>query len=178
MAPYYLLANLARIDEVPAANEQVQLVEIGNHCRGAVFLDGREHLTPELESAIDALARGFEGFFFGRFDLRVPSVEHFRAGVGFKILELNGVTSEATHIYAPGASLFAAYRTLFEQWRLAFEIGAANAALGARPTGLRELARLLRGRRSRFANIHRRLATQAPVETPSAATPRPDPNQE
>lgn len=178
MAPYYLEANFARLDEIPAADERVQLVEIGNHCRGTVFFDGGEHLTPELESAIDAMARGFEGFHFGRFDLRVPSVEHFRAGRGMKILELNGVSSEATHIYAPGASLLAAYRTLFEQWRLAFEIGAANAALGARPTTLRALARLMRHRQARFANIWIQAPTKAPTEAPTEVRSRFDPDQE
>ncbi len=172
MAAYYLEANLERLDMIPAPAERVQLVEIGNHCRGTVFLDGREHLTPELTAAIDALARDFAGFHFGRFDLRVPSLEQFRSGTGLKILELNGVTSEATHIYAPGASLIAAYRTLFEQWRLAFEIGAANAALGAPPTGLRTLVRLLRNRRSRFGTI------VASAATPAAVPPPFDPDQE
>ena len=172
MAAYYLEANLERLDMIPAPAERVQLVEIGNHCRGTVFLDGREHLTPELTAAIDALARDFAGFHFGRFDLRVPSLEQFRSGTGLKILELNGVTSEATHIYAPGASLIAAYRTLFEQWRLAFEIGAANAALGAPPTGLRTLVRLLRNRRSRFGTI------AASAATPAAVPPPFDPDQE
>ncbi len=167
MAAYYLEANLERLDEVPAAGERIQLVEIGNHCRGTVFLDGGEHRTPELEAAIEALARRFEGFHFGRFDLRVPSVEQFRAGAGLRILELNGVTSEATHIYAPGASLFTAYRTLFEQWRLAFEIGAANAALGAPPTKLRTLVRLLRSRRARFASISAPVSPLAPEIRPS-----------
>ena len=170
MAPYYLQANLPRLDDIPAMEERVQLVEIGNHCRGVIFLDGCEHWTPELEAAIDAVARGFEGFHFGRFDLRVPSVEQFRAGIGLKILELNGVTSEATHIYAPGAGLLAAYRALFGQWRLAFEIGAANAALGARPTGLRSLARLLRNRSAMFGNI--------PAPSPTPARPRIHPDQE
>lgn len=147
MAGYYMEANFERLDDIPAIAERVQLVEIGNHCRGTVFLDAGEHRTPELEAAIEALARGFDGFYFGRFDLRVPTVEQFRAGVGLKILELNGVTSEATHIYAPGSSLFSAYRTLFEQWRLAFEIGAANAALGAKPTNLRAFLSLLLERR-------------------------------
>ena len=171
MAAYYLEANFERLDEVPAAGQRVQLVEIGNHCRGTVFLDGGEHRTPELEAAIEALARRFAGFHFGRFDLRAPSVEQFRAGVGLRILELNGVTSEATHIYAPGASLVAAYRTLFEQWRLAFEIGAANAAQGARPTGLREIVQLLRARRARFATI--------PADaTPATSPPPTEPDQE
>jgi hypothetical protein len=51
------------------------------------------------------------------------------------------VTSEATNIYDPRNGLLAAYRTLFEQWRLAFEIGAANRALGHGPIGVAALAR-------------------------------------
>lgn len=34
MAAYYLEANLERLDMIPAPAERVQLVEIGNHCRG------------------------------------------------------------------------------------------------------------------------------------------------
>lgn len=174
MAAFYLEANIARLDEIPALAEPVQLVEIGNHCRGTVFLDANEHRTAQLEVAIEELAHRFAGFHFGRFDLRVPTIENFRAGTRLKILELNGVTSEATHIYAPGASLVAAYRTLFEQWRLAFEIGAANAALGARPSSLRTLIQLLRSRSARFASIP---TTTLPVP-PAAATFRPDLDEE
>ena len=43
----------------------------------------------------------------------------------------------------PRNSLFAAYRVLFEQWRLAFEIGAANRRRGVQPTRLRALIGLL-----------------------------------
>lgn len=144
MAPFHLERHKARLGHVPAAGVPVELVEIGNHCRGAIFLDGNHLATPELVAAIDEASRGYDGFFFGRYDLRVPSEEHLKAGRDFRILELNGVTSEATHIYQPGASLFSAYRTLFTQWRLAFEIGAANARRGARPMPLRELLGLLR----------------------------------
>jgi len=144
MAPFHLERHKARIDQIPAAGERIELVEIGNHCRGAIFLDGNHLATPELTRAIDEASRGYKGFFFGRYDLRVPSEEHLKAGRDFRILELNGVTSEATHIYQPGASLLAAYRTLFTQWRLAFEIGAANVKRGARATPLRELIGLLR----------------------------------
>lgn len=144
MAPFHLERHKAQLDRIPEAGVSVELVEIGNHCRGAIFLDGNHLATPELARAIDEASRGYEGFFFGRYDLRVPSEEHLKAGRDFRILELNGVTSEATHIYHPGASLFSAYRTLFTQWRLAFEIGAANARRGARPMPLRELLGLLR----------------------------------
>jgi hypothetical protein len=98
-------------------------------------------------------ARAYDGFFFGRFDLRAPNAEAFRRGEGLRVIELNGVTSEATHIYEPGASLLAGWRTLFEQWRLAFEIGRENVARGARPATLGELLRLLGERRRRSATI-------------------------
>ncbi len=149
MAPLYLAKNVDRMDDVPASGERIRLVEVGNHCRGTVFRDGRSLVTAELLDRVEVIARSFPGFFFGRFDVRVPSREDFRAGRGLRILEINGVTSEATHIYEPGSSLFAAYRTLFAQWRLAFEIGAENAARGAHVTRLRELLHLLAERRHR-----------------------------
>src|SRR4051812_30684089 len=49
-------------------------------------------------------------------------------------IELNGVTSEPTHVYDPGVSVVAAYRALFAQWSDAFAIGAANAHAGAAVT--------------------------------------------
>ena len=133
MSDFYLRKNSERAQKVPGAGEQVQLVEIGAHCRGAIFLDGGDKLTPALEESIDRIAQRFDGFFFGRFDIRVPSREDFAAGRNVKIVELNGVTSEATHIYDPKLSLFDAYRVLFRQWRIAFEIGDLNCVRGTRP---------------------------------------------
>ena len=144
MAEFYLRKNSERTKHVPAAGESVQLVEIGTHCRGAIFLDGGDTITPALEETIDRIARCFDGFFFGRFDIRVPSRQDLMTGRNMKIIELNGVTSEATHIYDPRLSLFEAYRVLFRQWRIAFEIGDLNRAQGIRPTALRELLRALR----------------------------------
>jgi hypothetical protein len=143
MARFYLKKQGDRLWDVPAKGERVQLVEIGTHCRGAVFLDGGRVKTPELERAIDEISKGFKGFYFGRYDIRTHSVEQLKEGRGFKVIELNGVTSEATHIYDPKNSLFAAYKVLFEQWRIAFEIGAANRARGVRPTSVRDLAKML-----------------------------------
>jgi hypothetical protein len=121
----------------------VQLVELGTHCRGAIFLNGGWVKTAQLEKAFDDISKGFEGFYFGRFDVRTPSIDEFKQGRNFKIIELNGVTSEATHIYDPQNSLLAAYRVLFEQWRLAFEIGAENRQRGVEPTSIRTLVKLM-----------------------------------
>ena len=139
MADFYLRKNSERAHEVPPAGERVQLVEIGTHCRGAIFLDGRETITPDLEEVIDRIAKTFNGFFFGRFDIRVPSRQDFMAARKIKIVELNGVTSEATHIYDPNLSLFDAYRVLFEQWRIAFEIGDRNRMRGIKPASVSDL---------------------------------------
>jgi hypothetical protein len=144
MSDFYLRKNSARLQEVPAAGERVQLVEIGTHCRGAIFLDGGDTITPALEDVIDRIAQSFDGFFFGRFDIRVPSRGDFMAGRNIKIVELNGVTSEATHIYDPKLSLFDAYRVLFEQWRIAFEIGDLNRTRGTRPTSVADLLSAIR----------------------------------
>ena len=65
-------------------------------------------------------------------------------GRNLRVVELNGVTSEATHIYDPKLSLWQAYKVLFQQWRIAFEIGARNCAAGAKPTTPTELFRLIR----------------------------------
>jgi len=142
MAAVYLAEQEQRLREVLPAGEQVQLVELGTHCRGAYFGDGSALKTPELEAAIDRVSRAFDGFFFGRYDVRSASLDAFRRGE-FRVIELNGVTSEATSIYDPAQSLVDAYRTLFAQWRLAFEIGAENRERGVAPAGFVTLAKLL-----------------------------------
>ncbi len=145
MASTYSSLHADELWEVPASGERVQLVELGTHCRGAVFLDGGWAKTDALEAAVDEIARDFDKFHFGRFDIRATSAEEFVRGRGFKVVELNGVTSEATNIYDPTNGLFDAYRVLFAQWRLAFEIGAENRRLGYAPIRARELVRRILG---------------------------------
>jgi hypothetical protein len=143
MARFLLDKHSNRLWDIPQAGETVRLVELGTHCRGAVFLDGGWVKTDELEKAIDGICQGFEGFYFGRFDIRTSNVEDFKQGRNFKVIELNGVTSEATSIYDPKNSVFAAYKILFEQWRIAFGIGAQNRQRGFKPTPVRTLLKSL-----------------------------------
>jgi pimeloyl-ACP methyl ester carboxylesterase/membrane protein DedA with SNARE-associated domain len=141
MAPTHLDRLAEELDRVPAAGEQLRLVEVGTHRLGALFLDGERWRTPALEAAVERISRSFPGFYFGRYDLRAPSYESFQRGEGLRVVELNGVTSEATHIYDPANSLLAAYRVLFRQWALAFDVGALNRAQGARPARFGALIR-------------------------------------
>jgi pimeloyl-ACP methyl ester carboxylesterase/membrane protein DedA with SNARE-associated domain len=144
-ARLFLRRHEARLDDVPAEGEKISLGDLGNHCQGARFSDGTALATPELLEVVDGISRGYDGFYVGRFDIRVPSVEDFQAGRNLKIIELNGVTSEATNIYDPKNSLRRAYATLFEQWRIIFRIAAENRRAGVGPTPLhRLLARIFR----------------------------------
>ena len=151
----------AHLNQVPDRGVSIPLVEIGSHCRGSLFLDASHLVTPALERAFDAIAQS-SGFYFGRFDVRTASVEDFTAHGQFRILELNGVTSESTNIYDPGNSLLTAYRVLAAQWRLAFEIGAENRRRGVAVTPLPALWRLILE--------YRRQARLVPRDTRSHAT--------
>ena len=132
----------AAMDRVPAPGEKVVLEERGNHCHGCEFVDASHLETPALTAAIEEVSRSIDGFHFGRFDIRGTTIDDILAG-RFKVIELNGVSSEATNIYDPRNSLFSAYRTLFRQWNLAYRIGVANRARGAQPTRLFPLLRRL-----------------------------------
>lgn len=146
MAPLHLKKHEKSLFDVPAQDEKIKLVDVGTHCRGAMFLDGAFIKTPALESRLDEISKSYSGFYFGRYDIRTPSIEAIQNGDGFKIVELNGVTSEATHIYDPKNSLLYGYRVLMNQWRMAFEIGALNRERGIQPVPVRHLVSLLRGK--------------------------------
>lgn len=134
----------AELSRVPAVNETIKLVEIGAHCRGSLFLDAREHATPELVGTLTRLLDAVPGYAFGRMDIRVPSIDDFRRGKGIQVLELNGVSAESAHIYHPGTPLIDGYRAMFHQWSVAFEIGAAYARSGVSTTTALELLRQFR----------------------------------
>jgi membrane protein DedA with SNARE-associated domain len=127
------------LDWVPGPGARFPLVTSGNHCQGTLFKDGARLGSEALRARLDELADGHPGLHAGRFDLRAPDLEALQRGEGFRIVELNGATAEATHIYDPALGPWrgpvVAWRTLFAQWSLMFRLGAANRAAGHRPLG-------------------------------------------
>lgn len=119
-----------RREKVLCKGQSMRLAMAGNHCQGVMFLDGASLLTPELESAIDQVLRQIEGFHFGRLDVRYSDVAAFKAGTDWTIIEINGVSSEATNLYDPSWTLFGALATLARQWHHAYRIGWANRRRG------------------------------------------------
>ncbi len=143
---------------IPEVGEKVELTQVGAHSRGTIFLDANDLHTSDLERAINAICTACVGFDFGRFDLRVPSAEALRRGEGIRVLEVNGVTSEATHMYDPRYGFLAAHAILRRQWQLAFDLAEERIREGVRPA---TLSRILHA--ARVERRARRGAAQAPA---------------
>ena len=138
---YFQKPNLNR-ESVPAKGARIKLAFAGNHCRGSVFRDGAEFVTPELTAAIDRVARAMPVFHFGRLDIRFETLAKLQQGIGFRIIEINGVGSEATHIWDNRFELNEARKVLREQYAHAYTIGAKMRNQGNRPIGLWQLIKM------------------------------------
>ena len=74
-ADTFLTRHRAARARVLGLGERWPLGIAGNHCQGTLFRDGRHLITPALERRIDDIARAFDGFFVGRFDVRYADVD-------------------------------------------------------------------------------------------------------
>ncbi len=113
--------------------ERLLLEPIGNHSRGTIFTDACSEISPEMEKVFSEVLSNFDGFYYGRFDIKVKSKADLKVGQNFVIMELNGVSSEPCHIYQPGFSLRQAYRDLYKHWRIAAAIAAKNKSWASKP---------------------------------------------
>ena len=118
-----------RLGEVLPKGEKLELVSIGNHVLGTKFLNSNHLITDALSASFDRISRQVEGFYFGRYDLRVASIEDLENGK-VKVVELNGCGAEPSHIYQPGFSLWKALGVLFQHWNYIYRISTQNHALG------------------------------------------------
>ncbi len=139
MAETYLRRFARMRDRVLASGEALRLIEAGNHAQGCILRDGMRLWSRQLEARIDAISGDLPGFYIGRYDVRFSSIEEFRKGEGFTILELNGAASEATNAYDSGNSLCEAYRILFRQCELVFAIADENRRRGHRADPLAKI---------------------------------------
>ena len=101
---------------------------IGNHARGTQFINGNHLIDDELVAMLDHLNKQIEGWFYGRLDIKYDTFENVKKGQDFKILEINGIIAEPTHIYDPttGATYFGALKTLIKHWSIIDKIAVTN----------------------------------------------------
>ena len=142
---------------------------IGNHCLGTAFLDANRLIDERLNDVFNEIANAIPGFYYGRFDLRVNSLADLYAGK-VKILELNGISSEAGHIYDPKYNLFKAYRDIFRHMRLVSDIGKENVALGMQPLKFRDL---LKTTKNHFSGVRPRDEEETTIPKQKKPAPKP-----
>ena len=121
------------MNEVIKTGEKRILEPIGNHCRGTKFLDNNFLLNSLLDEVFDKIALTIDGFHYGRFDIKVKSIEDLFEGKNIRIMELNGVSSEPGHIYDPKNTLWAAYRDLARHWKIIANISIQQQRKGIMP---------------------------------------------
>jgi len=121
------------MNSVLAKGETKLLEPIGNHCRGTKFLDFNDLINKELNVIFNQISKPIDGFFYGRYDLKVSSIEDLYLGKNIRILELNGVSSEPGHIYDPKNSMRKAYKDLASHWKRLAEISKENMKNGIKP---------------------------------------------
>jgi len=130
IANTYFQRHLESLDKTLARGEMFVLTECGNHCQGAVFVNGRSLMSDQLLKAVEHATSRIPDFYFGRIDVRYSSDELLHQGLDFEIIEVNGAGAEATHIWDTRTTLVEAYKVLFQQWRYLFSIGAVLRARG------------------------------------------------
>ncbi len=126
-----------RLEEILPNEETLELVSIGNHCLGTMFLDASHLINSKLSEVFDAISKQIDGFYFGRYDLRCNTNDDLYEGK-IKVMELNGCGAEPSHIYQPGFPLGKAFGVLFNHWQNIFTIAQQNVKNGATYTSLQD----------------------------------------
>ncbi len=128
-----------KINDVPKAGQSILLEQIGNHCRGTMFLNRNQAIDEAITHQMVSLLATMPNVFYGRFDMRVASWESLRQGKNIKVLEFNGTSSDPAHIYQPGYSLLKAYRDIFYHWGVMYRIAKQNRRAGLKPDSFKKI---------------------------------------
>jgi hypothetical protein len=100
---------------------------IGNHSKGTQFINGNHLISKNLEHTFDQLFSKIPNVYYGRIDLKYDSFDNLIKGINFKIIEMNGIISEPTHIYDKEKSTYLkALKDIRTHWKLMYEIAVQN----------------------------------------------------
>ena len=124
--------------QILAKGATLELVRIGNHSRGSIFRDANHLNNQQLRQSMNVSLADFEGFNYGRLDVKYNNFEELLLGKNFSIIELNGVFSEAAHIYDPDFRFLEAWKVTFWHWRTLFHLSLKGIKAGHRPDRLRD----------------------------------------
>lgn len=133
------------MQEILPLGENRLLEPIGNHCRGTKFVNANHLINSQLHEVFTKVSESFDGFFYGRFDMKVSSIEDLYEGKNIRVMELNGVSSDPGHIYDPRYYLWQAYRDLMWHWKRAADISIINQKNGVKPLPFSEIWAIVKG---------------------------------
>jgi len=123
--------NKDKLHLIVPKDEEIILNIIGNHSKGTQFINGNHLINNKLLSVLNSLNYKIDGWYYGRIDIKYNSFEELLNGENFKILEINGIIAEPTHIYdATKGSYFDALKSIKKHWYLIYKIGTTNKKLG------------------------------------------------
>jgi hypothetical protein len=128
---YKLFRNIHRsnMEKVYKKEEKIVLTEIGNHSKGTQFINGNHLINNDLEYLMDNLCNKIDGWYYGRLDIKYKDYDRFLKGKDFKILEVNGIISEPTHIYdasCENSSFINCMKTINDHWDIMNDIAVKN----------------------------------------------------
>lgn len=116
-----------KMDKIPKKGKIIQLTDVGNHSKGTQFINGNHLISKKIEQTFDKLSTAINGWYYGRVDIKYNSFEDLENGTDFKILEINGIISEPTHIYdSEKYTYFKALKTIRIHWKYLFDIAITN----------------------------------------------------
>lgn len=122
--------NKNKLNYIPKKNEVIILNCIGNHAKGTQFLNGNHLINKDLNLLMNKLNKHITGWNYGRIDVKFKSFDELLKGKNFKIIELNGIIAEPTHIYdSRQGSYFKALASIITHWKIIQKISIENKLL-------------------------------------------------
>ena len=116
-----------KLDSIPKKNEIIKLTAVGNHSKGTQFINGNHLISKKLISTFDQLSKSIPGWYYGRVDLKYNTFEELENGTDFKVLEINGIIAEPTHIYdSENYTYLKALKAIRTHWKSLFNIATTN----------------------------------------------------
>jgi hypothetical protein len=127
------------LDTVLEKEETLQLEYIAHRSRHCIFRNYNHINCPELLATFSKISDQIDGFYFGRYDVKVNSVADLISGKNIKILEINGVGSQPIHVFDPSYPFLKTYLDLSRHWKLIFKISRENQKRGFHPISFKKL---------------------------------------
>lgn len=115
------------MNSIPRKNKEILLSVIGNHSKGTQFKNGNRLISKELINVIGEIEKQIDGWFYGRLDIKYNTFNEILSHQKFKILEINGIISEPTHVFdASTYSYFDALKAIRKHWKIVYKVATTN----------------------------------------------------